>query len=70
MTRQPEVDPQLQLLEQIRVSMIMSLGGIWVARIDDEEIRVGDTIKGFRVSEINRNGVVVERTDIETGRSP
>lgn len=66
----PDMDPELRLLEQLQVSMIMSLGGVWVARIADEEIRVGDTIKGFRVSDINRDGVVVERTDVETGRSP
>ena len=55
----------LKHLKQQGVSMVMLDGGQKVAKLGTHEIRVGDKIGGFRVAEINMDGIVLESRGVE-----
>lgn len=55
----------LKTLKQQGVSMVILDGDQRVAKLGTHEIRVGDEIGGFRVAEINMDGIVLESRAVE-----
>ena len=55
----------LETLKQQGVSMVILDGGQKVAKLGTHELRVGDEISGFRVVEINMDGIVLESRAVE-----
>lgn len=55
----------LETLKQQGVSMVILDGDRKVAKLGTHEIRVGDEISGFRVVEINMDGIVLEARAVE-----
>jgi hypothetical protein len=56
-----QLKSDLQQLQQVGVQVIVRQGDQFVAMIGDRTVHVGEEIKGFTVTKIDAEGVVVER---------
>jgi hypothetical protein len=56
-----QLKSDVQQLQQVGVQVIVRQGDHFVAMIGDRTVHVGEEIKGFTVTKIDPNGVVVER---------